>query len=570
MSTVTAATNGHRDQLREERRPPPGAPSRCPRCRGRATTSSRQQRRWRTRTGARRGSRAGRRRARARTGGSRGGPSGAWPAMGPTRSAPITGAVTRNHVITASGRTPRPRIDTASSRWTSDARREQRPRERERAAQQLAGGEVVARRTRPTRAGRWRRPRRRGPASNRPGARSADARGAQRRRRTRTTCCSRRAPRPRSKPSTPRLRNAASSLDRDDEDGGEPDDRGRGLLEDGEAAVEEVRHRHRRQRRQAVARRRRLARRSPPRRARRRARRRRRRASGAAQSTAPFYRPGPAAESGGVPSRHTGSRGGLRRVAPTATASPTCTTTGTATSPTSTACTDAARRAGASGGPVLELGVGSGGWPCPLAARGVEVHGIDASRRDARRGCGPSPAATRIHLTAGDMADLALVDPPRVRGGVRRLQHASSTSARPRRSSGASSGSPTLLAPDGLFVLEAFVPAEPTTHGHRRVGDAAAHHRRRGGAVGEPARRARPDDHGPAHPRHRGGHPAAPVAPPLRRVRPSSTPWRRPPASRSRGGTRTGTETPFGPDASVHVSAYRRGNVRTVLPPGSA
>ena len=29
-------------------------------------------------------------------------------------------------------------------------------------------------------------------------------------------------------------------------------------------------------------------------------------------------------------------------------------------------------------------------------------------------------------------------------------------------------------------------------------------------------------------------------------------------------------ETPFGPDAGVHVSGYRRGNVRSVLPPGSA
>ena len=28
-------------------------------------------------------------------------------------------------------------------------------------------------------------------------------------------------------------------------------------------------------------------------------------------------------------------------------------------------------------------------------------------------------------------------------------------------------------------------------------------------------------------------------------------------------------ETPFGPDAGAHVSGYRRGNVRTVLPPGS-
>jgi hypothetical protein len=29
-------------------------------------------------------------------------------------------------------------------------------------------------------------------------------------------------------------------------------------------------------------------------------------------------------------------------------------------------------------------------------------------------------------------------------------------------------------------------------------------------------------------------------------------------------------ETPFGPEAGVHVSAYHRGNVRAVLPPGSA
>ena len=30
------------------------------------------------------------------------------------------------------------------------------------------------------------------------------------------------------------------------------------------------------------------------------------------------------------------------------------------------------------------------------------------------------------------------------------------------------------------------------------------------------------------------------------------------------------SDAPFGPDAGVHVSAYRRGNVRSVLPPGSA
>ena len=50
----------------------------------------------------------------------------------------------------------------------------------------------------------------------------------------------------------------------------------------------------------------------------------------------------------------------------------------------------------------------------------------------------------------------------------------------------------------------------------------------------------------------------------------SSTPWPRPPASGSRGATAGWDGRPFTADASVHVSAYDRGNVRAVRSPGSA
>jgi SAM-dependent methyltransferase len=50
----------------------------------------------------------------------------------------------------------------------------------------------------------------------------------------------------------------------------------------------------------------------------------------------------------------------------------------------------------ARGGPALELGIGTGRVALPLAARGVEVHGIDASeamvaKLRAKEGAQPSP-----------------------------------------------------------------------------------------------------------------------------------------------------------------------------------
>jgi SAM-dependent methyltransferase len=65
----------------------------------------------------------------------------------------------------------------------------------------------------------------------------------------------------------------------------------------------------------------------------------------------------------------------------------------------------------AGGGPVLELGVGSGRLAIPLAARGVDVHGIDASAAMLDR-LRAKAGGDAVHVTVGDMADLDLVDPP--------------------------------------------------------------------------------------------------------------------------------------------------------------
>jgi SAM-dependent methyltransferase len=63
----------------------------------------------------------------------------------------------------------------------------------------------------------------------------------------------------------------------------------------------------------------------------------------------------------------------------------------------------------AEGGPALELGIGTGRVALPLAANGVEVHGLDASPAmiDQMR---VKPGGDAIRVAIGDMADVA-VDP---------------------------------------------------------------------------------------------------------------------------------------------------------------
>ncbi len=110
------------------------------------------------------------------------------------------------------------------------------------------------------------------------------------------------------------------------------------------------------------------------------------------------------------------------------------------------------------GGPVLELGIGSGRLALPLVELGVEVHGIDASAAmvDCLRG---KPGGAALPVTIGDMADLALDDPPAF--GVVFVAFNTffnlASEAEQRRCLARVA---EVLAPDGAFVLEAFVPSD--------------------------------------------------------------------------------------------------------------
>ena len=55
-------------------------------------------------------------------------------------------------------------------------------------------------------------------------------------------------------------------------------------------------------------------------------------------------------------------------------------------------------------GPVLELGIGTGRATVPLAARGLAVHGIEASEKMVQR-LREKPGGDRVQVTIGDIAD---------------------------------------------------------------------------------------------------------------------------------------------------------------------
>ena len=61
----------------------------------------------------------------------------------------------------------------------------------------------------------------------------------------------------------------------------------------------------------------------------------------------------------------------------------------------------------AQGGLVLELGIGTGRIALPLAERGLEVHGIDASARMVEK-LRAKPGGDRIPVTMGDFADVGV------------------------------------------------------------------------------------------------------------------------------------------------------------------
>jgi SAM-dependent methyltransferase len=112
------------------------------------------------------------------------------------------------------------------------------------------------------------------------------------------------------------------------------------------------------------------------------------------------------------------------------------------------------------GGPVLELGVGSGRLALPLAELGVEVHGIDASPAMVER-LRAKPGGSAVQVTVGDMARLDLAGAPRFAVVMVAFNTFFNlgTETEQRRCLERVAAS---LIPAGRFVIEAFVPDDPS------------------------------------------------------------------------------------------------------------
>lgn len=109
-------------------------------------------------------------------------------------------------------------------------------------------------------------------------------------------------------------------------------------------------------------------------------------------------------------------------------------------------------------GPVAELGVGTGRLAIPLAAGGVEVHGVDASP-DMLRRLAAKPGGDAVVTHLGDMVD----GPPQVPGGHAVVVVAFNTFfnlTSAERQAACVTASAAALAPGGRFVIEAFVPSD--------------------------------------------------------------------------------------------------------------
>lgn len=108
----------------------------------------------------------------------------------------------------------------------------------------------------------------------------------------------------------------------------------------------------------------------------------------------------------------------------------------------------------AGGGRALELGIGTGTVALPLAARGVEVHGIDSSEEMVAR-LRAKPGGGEIPVTLGDFSDAGVAGRFSLVFVVYNTLFALQTQdeqVRCFRSVAAR------LRPGGAFVVEAFVP----------------------------------------------------------------------------------------------------------------
>jgi SAM-dependent methyltransferase len=115
----------------------------------------------------------------------------------------------------------------------------------------------------------------------------------------------------------------------------------------------------------------------------------------------------------------------------------------------------------AAGGPVLELGVGTGRIAIPLAAAGVEVVGLDASEAMLAR-LRAKPGGTAVRAVLGTMPD-ELPDGPFPLVFIAYNTFFNLLSADSQRACFLAVAD--RLAPRGRFLLEAFVPEEPAREG---------------------------------------------------------------------------------------------------------
>lgn len=108
----------------------------------------------------------------------------------------------------------------------------------------------------------------------------------------------------------------------------------------------------------------------------------------------------------------------------------------------------------AGGGRALELGIGTGTVALPLAARGVEVHGIDSSEEMVAR-LRAKPGGDRVPVTLGDFSDVAVEGEFSLVFVVYNTLFALQTQEEQVR---CFRNVAARLRPGGAFVVEAFVP----------------------------------------------------------------------------------------------------------------
>jgi SAM-dependent methyltransferase len=117
------------------------------------------------------------------------------------------------------------------------------------------------------------------------------------------------------------------------------------------------------------------------------------------------------------------------------------------------------------GGSALELGVGTGRIALPLAARGVAVHGVDASPAMLDR-LRAKPGGTELPVTLGDMAEVP------VPGAFDVVYVVASTFyclSNQDTQVHCVQNAVARLKPGGSFVVEAFVPDPTRFNRHQRV-----------------------------------------------------------------------------------------------------